>query len=132
MIDTNVILSAILKVDSIPAKVLLYVSENQELVLCQTILDESYEVALRRFSTKMEVLNRLFSSLRFELLADSQKEIVRVKDIKDQPILNSAMAHQIDILITGDHHFLEVICTQPQIMTPTIFLQKYIESENNK
>lgn len=126
MVDTNVILSAILKVDSIPAKVLLAVSENHDLILCQTILDECFLVANRRFPTKAFVLEGLFSTLKFELLPDTDTEIIKIRDIKDQPILNSAMDHQIDVLVTGDHHFLEIECDRPEIMTPAAFLQKYL------
>lgn len=108
MVDTNVILSAIIKPDSIPSEVLFHVSEKEELFLCQSILNECFEVSKRRFPSKQGVLSTLFENLRFTLATESLHQGVDIRDIKDQPILNSAIANGMDILISGDHHFLEL------------------------
>jgi predicted nucleic acid-binding protein len=49
MVDTNVIISAILKEESIPDVVLTDVCENHELIICDYIILECYTVAKRRF-----------------------------------------------------------------------------------
>ena len=51
MVDTNVIISAILKEGSLPDLVLHKVCENHELVLCDYIVIESYDVAKRQLNT---------------------------------------------------------------------------------
>ncbi len=68
MVDTNVIISAILKEGSLPDLVLTDVCENHELILCDYIISESYEVAQRRFPSKIDVLDKLFAKLRFDLV----------------------------------------------------------------
>lgn len=127
MVDTNVILSAIIKPDSIPSDVLIYVSEKEELFLCPSILKECFEVAARRFPSKQNVLNTLFENMRFNIASESQYQEVEIRDTKDQPILNSAIQNGMDILITGDHHFLELECKKPQILSPTEFFRIFIK-----
>jgi uncharacterized protein len=127
MVDTNVILSAIIKPGSTPSEVLMYVSEKEELFLCPSILKECLEVSARRFPSKREVLSTLFENLRFNLAPESPHQGVDIGDIKDQPILNSAIANGMDILVTGDHHFLELNSKKPVILTPTGYFSRYMK-----
>lgn len=127
MVDTNVILSAILHRDSIPSQVLFFIVENEELVLCQTVLDECFEVAKRRFPTKVDVLRKLFSEMHFLNIPDAKNIQMTMPDVHDQPILNSAIENQVDILITGDHHFLELPCTKPEILSPRSYFDKFVK-----
>jgi predicted nucleic acid-binding protein len=53
MVDTNVVISALLKQGSVPDIVLFDVCENHELILCDQIINESYDVARRRFPNKL-------------------------------------------------------------------------------
>ena len=69
MIDTNVIISSLLKQGSVPDIVLNYVCNNHNLILCDHIINECYTVAKRRFPTKIDVLNDLFAKMRYELVA---------------------------------------------------------------
>lgn len=127
MIDTNVILSAIINRDSIPDQVLQYVIENEEMALCKTILDECFEVANRRFPGKIGVLEKLFLKLSFTHLPDSKNARIMMPDVGDQPILNCAMENQVDILVTGDHHFLELGCEKAEILSPRDYFDEYIK-----
>jgi len=68
MIDTNVLISAILKQGAVPDIVLHDVCENHELILCDHIISESYDVAKRRFPSKIDALDDLFAKLRYELV----------------------------------------------------------------
>jgi putative PIN family toxin of toxin-antitoxin system len=126
MIDTNVIISAILKKDSIPDIVLNNACENHELILCDYIIEECYDVANRRFISKLSVLDDLFAKLRYELVAAPRVGTVKISDVKDQPIINAAVSYDIDVLITGDKHFLSLKIEIPEILTPSAFNEKYI------
>jgi len=68
MIDTNVVISALLKQGSVPDIVLHDVCENHELILCDHIISEIYAVAKRRFPNMIEVLDDLFAQLQYELV----------------------------------------------------------------
>ena len=126
MVDTNVIISAILKEGSIPDVVLTDVCENHELILCDYIILECYTVAKRRFPQQMQVLDKLFANLRYELVSAPKLGEIKVRDNKDQPILNASIEYNVDVLITGDKHFLELDIKTPQICTPSEYRDLYI------
>ena len=126
MIDTNVIISAILKEGSLPNLILNDVCENHELVICDYIISESYEVAKRRFQMKIQVLDKLFAKLRYELVSAPRLCEIQMRDVKDQPILNAAIEYNVDILVTGDKHFLELDIEIPHICTPSEYRDLYI------
>ena len=125
MIDTNVIISAILKEGSVPDIVLNSACENYNLILCDHIVNECYEVAKKRFPAKISTLDRLFGELRYELVPSPRKGDVIINDIKDQPILNAAIKYDVDVLVTGDKHFSEVEIDRPEILKPAEFLERY-------
>ncbi len=125
MIDTNVIISAMLKQGSVPDLVLEFACENSELILCDHIIDECYDVAKKRFPQKLSVLDDVFAKLRYELVPAPRSGEIKIRDIKDQPILNAAVTYDIDIIITGDKHFLELAINHPEIVTPVEFLSRY-------
>lgn len=127
MVDTNVIISAILKEGSLPDIVLNEVCENQELILCDHIISESYDVANRRFPLKIKVLDKLFAKLRYELVPSPRHGSIPIRDIKDQPILNAAIEYSVDVLVTGDKHFLELDLEILKIYTPSEFRDLFIE-----
>jgi|GEM_PF-2209640 len=69
MIDTNVIISSLLKQGSLPDIVLNYVCNSHSLILCDHIINECYIVAKRRFPNMINVLDDLFAQMRYELVA---------------------------------------------------------------
>ena len=109
MIDTNVIISSLLKQGSVPDIVLNYVCNNHNLILCDHIINECYTVAKRRFPTKIDVLNDLFAKMRYELVAAPRTGEILIRDVKDQPILNAAVTH-VEILVTGKL-LTEIFCS---------------------
>jgi len=126
MIDTNVIISAILKEGSLLDLVVNEVAERQELILCDYIIKECYEVALKRFPSKIKIIDRLFANLRYELVSAPRFGEIKMKDVKDQPILNAALEYNVDVLITGDKHFLNLDIEIPEICSPAEYKRKYI------
>jgi putative PIN family toxin of toxin-antitoxin system len=126
MADTNIIISAIIKQGSTCDKILNDICENHELVLCDYIINESYDVATRKFPNKIHVLDKLYAKLRFELIPAPRVGTIRIKDIKDQPILNAVIEGNIDMLITGDSHFFDIDIEIPEILSPTEYRDKYL------
>jgi uncharacterized protein len=127
MVDTNVIISALLKQGSVPDIVFSDVCENHQLILCNQIITECYSVAKRRLTDKLEVLKDLFNKLPYELVVAPRTSKMAIRDANDQPILNAAVNHNVDILITGDRHFLELDLNTIQIITPADYQKKYID-----
>ena len=127
MIDTNVIISSLLKQGSVPDIVLNYVCNYHNLILCDHIINECYTVAKRRFPNKIDVLDDLFAKMRYELVAAPRTGEILIRDVKDQPILNAAVTHNVEILVTGDKHFLELDLDTPQIINPSKFNRLYVD-----
>lgn len=127
MLDTNVIISAILKQGSNPDIVLRDVCEQHELILCDYIIRECFDVAGRRFPLKTQVLDKLFDEMRFELVSAPKKGEIEMRDVKDQPILYAAIENNVGVLVTGDRHFFELQIKCPHICSPTEYIEKYIE-----
>ncbi len=80
MIDTNVVISALLKQGSVPDTVLNEVCENHELILCDQIISESYDVARRRFPNKIAALDDLFAHLRYDLVPAPRTGEIPIRD----------------------------------------------------
>ena len=73
-------------------------------------------------------MDKLFLILQYELVAVPRFSQVTMRDIKDQPILNTAIGHNIDVLITGDQHFLELKIDLPKICNPSEYRMLYIDN----
>ena len=55
----------------------------------------------------------------------SSESLNMMRDIKDSPILVTAIIGNVDIFITGDKDFHVLDIEQPEIMTMVDFLEKY-------
>jgi putative PIN family toxin of toxin-antitoxin system len=128
MIDTNVILSAIYNPESKPAYVLRHVCENHKFVLCDYIVAECYDVINRKFPHHKKVLVKLLTSLEYELVS-APKNGLAMPDPKDSPILNSAIMADVDIIISGDKHFLSLDMKRPRVFSPAQYIEIWKDSE---
>ena len=117
MIDSNIIVSAIYNPKSKPAYVLRHVYEKYELVLCDYIVAECYDVILRKFPHHIVAFNTLLASLSYELVAAPRYGLV-MPDPKDSPILNAAIIADVDTIVSGDKHFLSFKIKRPKILSP--------------
>ena len=122
MIDTNVIISAVYNPNSAPSSTLRHVCENHKLILCDYIIAECRSVVLRKFPNHVDSLNKLLASLRFEYVMAPCFGTTMV-DPKDSPILNAAIMSNVDILISGDKHFLLLDIDRPVILSPSEYLE---------
>jgi putative PIN family toxin of toxin-antitoxin system len=132
MVDTNVFISALLIPGSVPDLVLFDVYQNHELVLCNRIISEIHEVARRRFPQKVAVMDDLFATLRYDLVPETITVNVQMTDIKDQPILNAAINANVDLLITGDQHFLSLKPKIITVVTPSEYKNRYLKDRYSK
>jgi predicted nucleic acid-binding protein len=52
-------------------------------------------------------------------------DLFEIRDVKDYPILYSAITDDVDVFITGDDDFSDVKVEKPEIVSPAGFLDKY-------
>lgn len=122
MIDTNVLVSAVYSPNSKPALALHDVCENHELFLCDHIVAECYDVIERKFPKHTPVLDKFLTTLAYSLVV-APRGSAPIADPKDAPILNSAILEDVDILISGDKHFLNLTLERPKVLTPAQYLE---------
>ena len=123
LIDTNVLISALLFPKSKPAKALVYVSEEHEMVLCDQNLKELREVLQRKAPRVLPDAEVLMNELSYELIPAAFNAEKLIRDAKDQPILNAAIVADVDIILTGDKDFLCLDMEHPKCFTVAEFLE---------
>ena len=123
LIDTNVLFSALLFPDSNPAKALIHVAENHEIVLCDQNLSELRDILKRKAPKYLPDYEVFIAELPFELIPAVDRAEKLIRDAKDQPILNAAIIADVDIIITGDKDFLSMDLKHPRCMTASEYLE---------
>lgn len=78
----------------------------------------------------MDAIDRLLSSMSYEFVYTPQildEGLFEIRDPKDYPVLYTAIAEDVDVLITGDKDFSDVGIDRPEILTPAAFISKYLD-----
>lgn len=127
MVDTNIILSALVFRSVKMADLIDYIAEKHTLVICSYVIEEFENVVMRKSPKYKNVIDVFLSKLSFEMAYTPKwKEgMPTIRDEKDKPILASAITADVDILITGDKDFSDVEIERPEILTPSEFLEQY-------
>ena len=129
MIDTNIIISAILFPNSSPSRFIEEVTSEHSIVLCSHIIDELHRVFNKKFKDKLLYLEKFLSKFSFELVYTPQDiEIDKypdIRDVADLPILVSAIVEDVDVIVTGDKDFFDVGIDKPEIITVKEYFERY-------
>ncbi len=104
-LDNNVVISALAFPGSVPDKAMTkMILSGCQILLCDQVVAELREVVRRKFSEKIDSIERFlhdFSYLTISVsscVEDLSKELPEVRDPSDLRILLSAMAARADIL----------------------------------
>ena len=124
LVDTNVVISALLFPTSTPAQALTLVLDEHRLVLTDWIIAELREVVGRKRSDLLPALEVFLAGIDFELAGPGEPS-VPISDPNDQPILDAAVAAAVDVIVTGDKNFLALELRQPRIITARGFIDEY-------
>ena len=123
LVDTNILISALLFPRSKPAKALLYAAEHHEIVLCDRNLYELRDVLNRKAPNALPDAEVLLAELSYELIPAAYHAEKLIRDAKDQPILNAAIVADVDIILTGDKDFLSLDMDHPKCTNVAQFLE---------
>lgn len=128
MLDTNILISALL----FPSKSINTLFEelvlNHTIVLSSYVIDEFYDVMKRKFPHKLDAVERFINSISYELVHTPKQMYIQemeVRDIKDYPVVYTAMLEDMDVLLSGDKDLTVLRVKGIEILTPTQFLEKY-------
>ena len=129
-VDANVIISAILFPTGKTAFVFSYLLEKHTVIISSYTKYECREVFEKKFPARIDLLDTFFEGISYEEFQSPEKydemKYPKIRDIRDLPVLVSAILSDSDILITGDKDFEEVKIDKPLIFSPT----KYYELIN--
>lgn len=133
MLDTNILISALLFPNERINRMVEFISLNHELILSSYVIDELKAVIERKFPSKTAIIDILLTKMSYELVYTPENipnEIFDIRDKKDYPVLYTAIIENIDILITGDKDFADVTVLSPEICTPVVFMERYMKIES--
>jgi putative PIN family toxin of toxin-antitoxin system len=122
MIDTNVFMSALMFPASVPAQAMMAAASQHELILCEYIINELFEKVSEKRPDLMPALKVLLDTLAYKTAFPSGKTVEGLSDPDDVPILDAALSGDVDVLVSGDRHFLSLDLAQPKTMSPAEFI----------
>lgn len=129
MLDTNVLISALLFPGSKMDAMMNCIFTQHQLVLSSYVVDELKSVIKRKFPSREIATNKLLMMMSFEYVYtpnEIESELFNIRDGKDYPVLYTAIIENVDILVTGDKDFLDIDIGKPKIMNPTEFMNRFL------
>jgi len=123
LIDTNILISALFYPFGKPAKALFHVAENHELILTDHNISEFRRIAKEKFSERHVDVDLFLAELSYELVSAPEAPQKLISDPKDAPILNAALIAGVDIIISGDNHFLALDMERPKTLKAAEYLE---------
>lgn len=129
-INTNILVSASLFPDSVPAQAFeKAAAHHNTAIVCDYAIDELRRVYNKKFPHKIGALESLLSTLLLSTVIVSTPPAhekhtgeEKIRDINDRPIFRAAIKAKSDVIITGDKDFLESGILSPKIMIPAQFI----------
>ena len=83
----------------------------------------------RKFKKKRKFLDRFFMELPFELVYTPKEldlnEFPEMRDVKDSPILATAIMEGVDVFRTGDKDVLVLGVETPEMLTMKDYWEQY-------
>lgn len=101
---------------------------EHQLVLSSYIVEELKDVVSRKFPDKVGVVDTLLAKMNYEYVYTPDildETLFEIRDVKDYPVLYTAVLEDVDILVTGDNDFSDVDVDKPEILTPAEFVERY-------
>lgn len=101
---------------------------EHQLVLSSYIVDELKDVVRRKFASKAGVVDALLAKMNYEYVYTPDlvdETLFEIRNVKDYPVLYTAILEDVDIVVTGDGDFSDVNVDKPEILTPAEFVEMY-------
>lgn len=129
MLDTNILVSALL----FPSKQVNILFEelvlNHTIVISTFVIDEFYDVIQRKLPDKLSEVKKMMASMSYEIVCTPKHIYIKnyyIRDFKDYPVVYTALLEKVEILLTGDQDLTELKFENLEILTPAQFREKYI------
>jgi len=123
LIDTNILISALFYPFGKPAKALFHAVDNHELILTDYNISELRRIAKEKFQDRQADIDLFLAELSYELIPAPEAPQKLISDPKDAPIINAAIIAGVDIIISGDNHFLALDMERPKALKASEYLE---------
>ncbi|HBA47483.1 MAG TPA: putative toxin-antitoxin system toxin component, PIN family [Lachnospiraceae bacterium] len=130
MVDTNVLISLLVFSSKKMNQMMECIFMEHQLVLSSYIVEELKDVVRRKFPEKVGIVDALLAKMNYEYVYTPDildETLFEIRDVKDYPVLYTAILEDVDILVTGDSDFDDVDFEKPEILTPAKFVERYVE-----
>lgn len=130
MVDTNVLISLLVFSSKKMNQMMECIFTEHQLVLSSYIVEELKDVVRRKFVGKTGVVDTLLAKMNYEYVYTPDildEALFEIRDVKDYPVLYTAILEDVDIFVTGDNDFSDVNLEKPEILTPTEFVERYVD-----
>jgi putative PIN family toxin of toxin-antitoxin system len=132
--DTNVLISALMFEDSIPAQIFFLAIEKGEVLISTALTTELHEVIYRpkfdKYITDSQREDFMLALVETSTLVDVTESIDVCRDPKDNMILELAVSGKAKVIVTGDSDLLDLHpFREIEILNPQTFL-KNISSDS--
>ena len=129
LIDTNILISAMLSQGTPYRAYVKAVSYPNQGVISEQIVDEVRRIFNKKFPNKISAMESFLDVAlqTLELVDVPEKEVPQEnmnRDKNDRAILRAAISADVDIILTGDKDFLESGIEKPHMMTAAEFVEK--------
>lgn len=129
MLDANVLISAFVFKSKKLNGLIEKLSKEHEIVISSYSVEEIQGVIEEKFShIDSKEVDDFFKTFPFELVYSPKNVETRLFEIRDEDdylVLHTAIMENVDILISGDKDFEDIIIDKPEILKPAEFLSKY-------
>ncbi len=124
VLDPGVLVSALISPDGPPAQILDRWREGQfDLVVSERLLDELQDVLFRRkfraFADEVDARAYVEALRGQAVLAADPADVPRLtRDPDDDYLVALARAAEVDVIVSGDAHLIELVDPDPPVLTP--------------
>lgn len=128
MVDTNVLISLLVFSSKKMNQMMECIFMEHQLVLSSYVVQELKDVVRRKFASKVVVVDTLLAKMNYEYVYTPDmldETLFVIRDVKDYPVLYTAILEDVDILVTGDSDFGDVDVDKPEILKPAEFVERY-------
>lgn len=128
MVDTNILISMFLFPKKQYDDLVKTITKKHTLVLSSFVVDELWDVIKKKFPKREGDVDTFLTKLSYELSYTPHQMpggVFEIRDMKDYPVVYTAIIDATDVLISGDKDIMAVEIDKPEIMTIAEFMEKY-------
>lgn len=132
ILDTNILYSAFVKKSPSMANMVRWIAVEHDAIITPYIAKELLRKTIEQEPTELPDVIAFLDSAIASLFDDNPEKGIEapiINDPKDQEILDAAIYHDVDIIISGDKHFRKLVLERPRVMEAAQFRAEFM-SEN--